>query len=58
MAKVRCSICEKQFDSEESDAMPFCSQRCRNIDLNRWLSEDYGMPYESENDVPQQDKDY
>lgn len=24
--------------------MPFCSQRCRRIDLGRWLGEDYSVP--------------
>jgi len=26
--------------------MPFCSERCRLIDLGRWLDEKYGLPYE------------
>jgi endogenous inhibitor of DNA gyrase (YacG/DUF329 family) len=25
--------------------MPFCSDRCRRIDLNRWLSEDISIPF-------------
>jgi endogenous inhibitor of DNA gyrase (YacG/DUF329 family) len=25
--------------------MPFCSDRCRRIDLRRWLSEDISIPY-------------
>ena len=24
--------------------MPFCSERCRTIDLGRWLGEVYSMP--------------
>lgn len=24
--------------------MPFCGDRCRLVDLNRWLSEDYPFP--------------
>jgi hypothetical protein len=24
--------------------MPFCSDRCRNIDLGRWLGENYAIP--------------
>jgi endogenous inhibitor of DNA gyrase (YacG/DUF329 family) len=44
MATMRCSICEKQFDPEKSTAMPFCSARCKQIDLGRWLKEDYGLP--------------
>ncbi len=26
--------------------MPFCSDRCRRIDLNRWLSEEISLPYQ------------
>lgn len=26
--------------------MPFCSLRCAEIDLGRWLSEKNGLPYE------------
>jgi endogenous inhibitor of DNA gyrase (YacG/DUF329 family) len=26
--------------------MPFCSSRCKQIDLGRWLGERYGMPFE------------
>ena len=28
--------------------MPFCSNRCRLIDLNRWLDEEFGAPIEAE----------
>ena len=28
--------------------MPFCSERCRTIDLGRWLGEKYGLPVEPE----------
>jgi uncharacterized protein len=47
MAKLKCSICEKIFDSEQSSFLPFCSARCKQIDLGRWLEERYGLPYES-----------
>jgi endogenous inhibitor of DNA gyrase (YacG/DUF329 family) len=46
MTTVRCPICEKWFDSDQSRVMPFCSERCRLIDLGRWLDEKYGLPYE------------
>ncbi len=45
---LRCSICGKPFQSEESPALPFCSHRCRLIDLGRWLDEGYGMSVERE----------
>jgi endogenous inhibitor of DNA gyrase (YacG/DUF329 family) len=27
--------------------MPFCSQRCQQIDLGRWFNEEIGLPVES-----------
>jgi uncharacterized protein len=35
--------------------MPFCSERCKTIDLGRWLDERYGMPYERLHDVEPDD---
>lgn len=39
-----CPVCKKEFDKGKSPAMPFCSDRCRTIDLGRWLDEDYALP--------------
>ncbi len=44
MTTMRCAICGNQFDPQKSSAMPFCSARCKQIDLGRWLNEDYGVP--------------
>jgi len=41
---MRCPICKKEFDLSESPAKPFCSDRCRSIDLRRWLDESYSLP--------------
>jgi len=30
--------------------MPFCGRRCHQIDLGRWLNEEYGMPADLERD--------
>ena len=46
MSTIRCPICECQFDPQQSLAMPFCSDRCRQIDLGRWLREAYSVPVE------------
>jgi endogenous inhibitor of DNA gyrase (YacG/DUF329 family) len=46
MPSIRCPICETQFDPAQSPAMPFCSERCRQIDLGRWLREVYSVPVE------------
>jgi uncharacterized protein len=46
MALLRCPICGREFESEQSPALPFCSSRCRLIDLGRWLNEDQGLVIE------------
>lgn len=46
MSLIRCPICERHFDPAQTRAMPFCSDRCRQIDLGRWLKESYSVPVE------------
>lgn len=43
MAKVTCPICATTMPGDWSDYpdYPFCSKRCRTIDLGRWLGESY-----------------
>jgi uncharacterized protein len=41
---MRCPVCKREFDQAKSNALPFCSERCRTIDLGRWLGESYGLP--------------
>jgi endogenous inhibitor of DNA gyrase (YacG/DUF329 family) len=42
---MRCPICEREFDpASPVAAKPFCSDRCRTIDLGRWLGETYSVP--------------
>jgi uncharacterized protein len=35
--------------------MPFCSQRCRTIDLGRWADERYAMPIDPDDDAGEGD---
>lgn len=35
-----CPVCRKTVVSDTPEA-PFCSKRCRQIDLGRWASGDY-----------------
>ena len=37
----RCPICKKPAVEASK---PFCSERCRDVDLNRWLSGSYAIP--------------
>jgi len=43
---LSCPYCRKEFDRETTQSMPFCSSRCKQIDLGLWLNEVHGMPYE------------
>ena len=41
MTTARCPICGKPTASEHR---PFCSARCADVDLHRWLSGSYAVP--------------
>jgi endogenous inhibitor of DNA gyrase (YacG/DUF329 family) len=40
VVKLRCPICKKAVKSTDAD-FPFCSDRCRTIDLGKWASGAY-----------------
>ena len=44
---ARCAICGKPA---AEPFRPFCSKRCRDVDLNRWLSGVYAVPGKDEED--------
>lgn len=44
---VKCPICGK---AAEQAFKPFCSKRCADIDLNRWLSGVYAVPVKEDED--------
>jgi endogenous inhibitor of DNA gyrase (YacG/DUF329 family) len=47
MATVKCPTCKRSVEwSEQSAYRPFCSERCRLIDLGAWLSEEHAIPGE------------
>ena len=42
-----CPTCGKEFrygEISESPNFPFCSQRCKMVDLGRWLTGGYSIP--------------
>ncbi|MBN1851076.1 MAG: DNA gyrase inhibitor YacG [Pirellulales bacterium] len=39
-----CPTCGRAFDPDNAPSMPFCCERCRLIDLGRWLAEEYTVP--------------
>lgn len=55
LKRARCPICRKPA---EARWRPFCSKRCADIDLGRWLNESYSIPTQDEpNDdgLPEED---
>lgn len=38
---MRCPICRKAITYKGNPFRPFCSERCKLVDLNNWLSERY-----------------
>jgi uncharacterized protein len=39
--KHNCPICKTAVDSEVNKEFPFCSERCKDIDLGNWATERY-----------------
>jgi len=42
---TKCPICAKPAELEFK---PFCSKRCAEVDLGRWLTESYAVPVRPE----------
>ena len=43
----RCPLCNRPADVKFK---PFCSKRCADVDLNRWLSGAYAIPVKEADD--------
>jgi len=43
-AKPACPICRKETVWENNPYRPFCSERCRLIDLGKWAADEYRIP--------------
>jgi endogenous inhibitor of DNA gyrase (YacG/DUF329 family) len=47
MIQGRCPICAQPYrirSLDELPSFPFCSERCRSIDLGRWIDGAYVVP--------------
>ena len=61
MAQVACPTCKRVTDySPNNPWRPFCSERCKLIDLGGWLSEQNSIPGEvvgeADADIPRKDR--
>lgn len=41
---MRCPTCKTEFEGKIKGVWPFCSKRCKMVDLGRWSQEDYRIP--------------
>jgi uncharacterized protein len=55
--KYQCPICKKPTDSKDAE-FPFCSERCRLLDLGAWSAEKYVVsdPIFDEEEIPEADR--
>lgn len=51
MKTVPCPRCQKIVLWENNPFRPFCSERCRLIDLGKWASDEYAIPGEAVSDT-------
>jgi len=51
--KVRCPRCGTQARWKDNPSRPFCSERCKTVDLANWADGSYRLPGEvvSEDDL-------
>ncbi|MCB9832858.1 MAG: DNA gyrase inhibitor YacG [Planctomycetes bacterium] len=63
MPELLCPVCKERFrvDSDPAQVLqarphfPFCSERCKMVDLGRWFQEDYAVSRPmNEDDLPDQ----
>ncbi len=61
MKTVKCPRCGKEILYRDSPFRPFCSERCKLIDLGHWVSGRYRIPTvspaEQEDEVPTEKPD-
>ena len=56
--KVKCPGCKASTLWEGNKWRPFCSERCKMLDLGAWASEEYKVPdhnIEYEDEIPEFD---
>jgi endogenous inhibitor of DNA gyrase (YacG/DUF329 family) len=47
---IKCPVCKTETVWEENSSRPFCSERCRILDLGKWASGEYRVAGEEKAD--------
>jgi endogenous inhibitor of DNA gyrase (YacG/DUF329 family) len=57
---LKCPVCGKPVDFDTPPVGPFCSVRCKMVDLGKWLGEEYRIsgplrpdPFAEEDEEPE-----
>ncbi len=40
----RCPTCNKEIQWQDNPYRPFCSERCKLVDLGKWVNEEFRVP--------------
>lgn len=57
LARIRCPSCRREVRWEGNPWRPFCSERCRTLDLGAWAAEKYRIPADETTDpLPSDDE--
>ena len=46
--KIKCPQCRKEVIWQDNPHRPFCSERCRLVDLGQWADESYRIAGKSQ----------
>jgi len=52
---MKCPTCNKRVEWDDNPFRPFCSERCKLIDLGRWVDEEYRVPGKAVTPEPVED---
>lgn len=41
---MKCPTCDKEATWQDNPYRPFCSERCKLVDLGKWVNDEYRVP--------------
>lgn len=53
----KCPTCAKPVQWQDNPFRPFCSERCKLVDLSKWVSEEYRVPGKPVSTEPAEDNE-
>ncbi len=55
--KIKCPTCKRWTEWKANPYRPFCSERCKLIDLGKWAAEEYRIEGEKTSEKENVDKE-